>query len=289
MTEFFLHMGMHKTGTTAIQAALARNRQRLRKKGVLYPLTGLQSAGHHLLAWGLTRNPDSFPLWETLRDEIARDGAERVVLSSEEFEACRHSHHWLKIVDALGRKPTVICYVRRQSDYLISSYNQHIKNGHFHSFAEHVPKMMPRLDYLSKLRMIEDVVGRDRIILRTYERSRLPEGVVPDFLASIGLDAGGFVLGPREINPSLSARGLRIMQRLNELIKDKEVRRKVSAVILYMHPVQSDSDRPVLMDEAERRNFDARFLRANQEVARRYLERDYLFSAEMDPTDRPAS
>jgi len=289
MTEFFVHMGMHKTGTTAIQAALAHNRQRLRKKGVLYPLTGLQSGGHHLLAWGLTRKPGNFPLWETLREEIARDGAQKVVLSSEEFESCRKADHWLKMVDALGQKPTIIFYLRRQSDYLISSYNQHIKNGHSHSFAEHVPKMMPRLDYLSKLRMIEDVVGRDRIILRTYERNRLPEGVVPDFLASIGIDATGLVLGQHEINPSLSAHGLRIMQRLNELIKDKDVRRKVSAVILDEHPVQLESDRPVLMDEAERRNFDAQFLRANQEVARRYLERDHLFSAETDPAGRAAS
>src|ERR1043165_5358722 len=36
-TRAFLHIGVEKTGTTTIQAFMAKNRQALTKKGVLYP------------------------------------------------------------------------------------------------------------------------------------------------------------------------------------------------------------------------------------------------------------
>lgn len=280
MTEIYVHMGMHKTGTSAVQNAMMINRRALLKRGVLYPVTGQKGPAHHPLAAGLIGDPFDLGLWKDLAAEIEAAGAEKVVLSSEMFEFVGTPEGWSAMVSALGQRPIVVCYLRRQSEYLVSSYNQHVKNGHAHSFEAHIEKMMPRLDYLAMLQMIEGVVGRDRILLRTYERQRLPQGVVPDFLASLGIRSEGLKLGQPEANPGLSAQGLRIMQQLNKVIGDKETRRRAGAVILKFHLAHSESDKPVLLDEGERKDFDARFLASNQDIARRYLDRDRLFSGD---------
>ena len=85
----FVHCGLHKTGTTAIQTAFAEHRDRLRAHGVLYPSRGSHQVGHHNLAWELTGDrrfdPAALTLARVVR-EIAAFGGD-VVLSSEDFES----------------------------------------------------------------------------------------------------------------------------------------------------------------------------------------------------------
>jgi hypothetical protein len=87
----FLHVGVHKTGTTHLQGELLRHRVALREAGVLYP--GSQNrmfraavevrANHH--AWGLRRR-DVRGAWDDLcRKARLHDGA--TVLSHELFAA----------------------------------------------------------------------------------------------------------------------------------------------------------------------------------------------------------
>ena len=49
----WLHIGVHKTGTTSIQTALARHRDLLRTHGVYVPKAGTvdRCSGHHAIAW----------------------------------------------------------------------------------------------------------------------------------------------------------------------------------------------------------------------------------------------
>ena len=48
-TPLFLHVGPHKTGTTAIQLFCERNRNELAKAGFWYPKAGLASGQHMVL------------------------------------------------------------------------------------------------------------------------------------------------------------------------------------------------------------------------------------------------
>ena len=45
--ECILHIGLPKTGTTSLQAALSENRESLLRHGVVYPETGLNGNGKH--------------------------------------------------------------------------------------------------------------------------------------------------------------------------------------------------------------------------------------------------
>ncbi|WP_374446825.1 hypothetical protein [Stella sp.] len=79
----FLHVGPHKTGTTAIQRALSRT------PGIVYPAVPAMGPGHALAAWGTIgaegRTADPDLLVRLVREE-ARPGRP-LVLSAEDF--CR--------------------------------------------------------------------------------------------------------------------------------------------------------------------------------------------------------
>src|SRR5579875_1433024 len=84
-----LHIGPHKTGTTAIQGAFHLARERLAARGVFYPGRGRQPLLAVLAVTGqpalLGEGRPSMKRWDGLAAALrARDG-QRVVLSSEFF------------------------------------------------------------------------------------------------------------------------------------------------------------------------------------------------------------
>ena len=69
--RIILHIGVYKTGTTAVQSFLARNRSALAEQGVLYPESFTRFDAHHPLPWALGvghRDKDS----SVRPDEVAR-------------------------------------------------------------------------------------------------------------------------------------------------------------------------------------------------------------------------
>lgn len=52
----FLHIGRPKTGSTALQHFLMKNRQRLLDNGILYPLTGSYQLSSHLFAYAYSES-----------------------------------------------------------------------------------------------------------------------------------------------------------------------------------------------------------------------------------------
>ena len=123
----FIHCGLHKTGTTAVQEVLAHRTEALRAHGLLVPLAGrVHGRAHHNIAWQLTRDGWFDPLYGTL-DEIAEEIADfpgDAILSSECFETLLDrpdgfapllGHPLLR-----GHHGVLLLYVRNQADYLES-------------------------------------------------------------------------------------------------------------------------------------------------------------------------
>ena len=109
-----LHIGIHKTGTTALQAALADARPELAGHGVLYP--GRKTA-HHGAAmtvlerpWGWAGKGGKAPdphYFDRLAREARRHRG-RVLLSSEQF--CEADDRAAaRVIDALGPDRTHLC------------------------------------------------------------------------------------------------------------------------------------------------------------------------------------
>lgn len=83
-----LHIGPHKTGTTAIQQWLLDNRAALLEQGIHYPPPERNGPGHAVIAWelrgqhGLAKSQARF---KRAIAEAAEAGATRLLLSSENF------------------------------------------------------------------------------------------------------------------------------------------------------------------------------------------------------------
>lgn len=89
--KLYLHIGTHKTGTTALQVFLSKNDRRLQDTGFLFPKSGRIGtfSGQHNIAWELNGDPcfdKALGNLAELSQEISSSGCHNICLSSEDFE-----------------------------------------------------------------------------------------------------------------------------------------------------------------------------------------------------------
>lgn len=203
-TRVVVHAGYHKTGTTSIQVALTRSRDRLRAAGILYPQTGVPTQfpyGHHLLPWSLTRvNPvlpitfdpqSAHDLWAELVAEIERSGCPVVVLSSEEFD--RLDAAAIRAVgDALrGYDVVPVVFVRNYAELMESMFRTHVVAlGYSAPIARFVSEEAPRLDCAAMVRDWSAVAADGAARVIPYDDETVRRDSVGAFLAAAGIGQG---------------------------------------------------------------------------------------------------
>ena len=210
--QLVIHAGIHRTGTTSLQRALARNRAALLARGVAYPG---EAPNHQALAWELVRGKSG------AREVLAlveAAGAPRVVLSGEDF-AIHEDLGWLAAV-AARHDVRVVIYLRRQDHWLMSWYNQHVK----WPFDREKSGMDPQaflatlgdfhwLDYEKLLGRWSAVLGQEGVEAAVLEKGQV-EDATPDFLARAGIDPEGLDLDAERVNDSLPVHMLEIARHL---------------------------------------------------------------------------
>lgn len=130
-----LHIGVHKTGTTAIQAALADARDDLERQGVRYP-GKLQAQHRAALAvlgrpWGWNNRGGSVLDREHFTRLAARtkEAPGRVVISSEFFCEAPEETAREVVRDLGGDRVHVVVTLRNLGKLLPSSWQQYLKYG----------------------------------------------------------------------------------------------------------------------------------------------------------------
>lgn len=149
--KLVLHIGMGKTGTSALQQALRRMQAPLLERGVLYPSTKIKITNHNFLVL-LTENPDHAPgifrtkilqdpsylndyvlgSWDSIQEQIAKHRPKKVILSAENlFFALKHdtSNRLIDKLTSLTDDIAPIAYVRQPSRHYLSKVQQRIKNS----------------------------------------------------------------------------------------------------------------------------------------------------------------
>ena len=135
--ELILHVGFHKSGTSALQESFAAQRAELAAAGVLYPNIGRKA--HHRIAWALTQKPwgwkarggetTPFKHYSKMVRLINRSGSEKILLSSEFFSELTPDQIQ-KIAGAIkGREVKILFTLRPLVKLLASSYQQYLKYG----------------------------------------------------------------------------------------------------------------------------------------------------------------
>lgn len=245
MRKAFLHVGMPKTGTTAIQKAMSGARAELRANGLLYPGGMVDHAllvpefhrfgpGHfHFKNRGIAADDaklQSGYFWARICEEIEDfDGA--VLLSSEYLYnmGAPGLGRLDRALHQLGFDLTVVCYVRHPVSLAISSAQQNIKRG-----TSTIAEMTERPRWHSVVDALEpplQVVGRERIIVRSHVDA-LEQGAERDLLRTIGYRGPLAAIPRRLANPALSLEAVLLIDTYHAMVREKCVPANMVASLL---------------------------------------------------------
>ena len=200
--KLYIHIGAHKTGTSAIQRTMWLNRSYLAKNNLLYPG---DYDNHYQLAYllrtfgvdELIRRNDTEDGFHKIMSEVA-NSTHDVLLSSEGFsEAPEFAGQLLESLNAyqLRFDVTIILYVRRQDEWFESAYRQQAKGdtlSDFNTFFNNREALkFKACNYYDTAELWAQSFGHENIIVRPYERAQLLNNdLISDFCSTISIPVG---------------------------------------------------------------------------------------------------
>jgi hypothetical protein len=250
-TTVCIHMGHAKTGTSAIQIALVRNRNLLAEHGVVYPSAssderaekGLITAGNGSFLRKLL-GPDERPNQQKrartqLQRLIESHDGRTLLFSSEILTGCNPEQFvaLCEFVRACGAEIKVIYYVRHLMDIALSTYSQAVKRSvERRSFEKWVGRY--RNPFVRVLAMIASAAGSTNCTIRLYDKEK--GNLVKSFFS---LFPGGehilrnqlseFADNRQSVNRSLTIDETAIMQFVNDRLNkfDRKASKAMAARI----------------------------------------------------------
>ena len=283
-----LHIGTHKTGSSAIQHVLSENRQRLSRHGYLYPKTGSGQRGHHDIAWairsatgGRTPRTAGNGVLDRLREQVEGSKHHTTIISSEEFEFANRPEHLALIKRLFGKAEVkVVVYLRRQDKLLLSEYNQHVRMpdtrfaGSIYDFYIRY-NFVNRLNYAALLKKWAKVFGAENIVVRPFETGQFVNGNLIDDARqalSIGKEVDLHIPPGLRANASLSGVASMVLSQANRRDLDAQTHGRL-VELLYEHEGELRGTEVRLLSERNAQELVERYAESNQEVARRFLGR----------------
>ncbi len=223
MRRLYLHIGLGKTGSSALQTWLSVNAGELARQGIWYADLSAEARA------GKPSSGNGSPLVEALRgghfDAVERllhevyfpaDAGDTAIISSELLKDVRppklRELHGL--FTRLDIEPHIVAYVRSVYERAYSTYGQSVKNlGYTEPFSEaDIARSM--LTTLAWLRKYHDEFGAHMTVLN-YDA---PDADIYQAFAHLtGIDTGAMQRLDRRVNRSLSHGELEVQRRLNAM------------------------------------------------------------------------
>jgi hypothetical protein len=196
----YIHIGPHKTGSSAIQWFLKEHRAELLKQGYFVPESGTLHGGHHPLVRNLCGQevPDhQRSAAAQFARAVAETPCEAVVLSSEVLDALLRKKNnvtaFFNRISELNLEPKLILFPRNQSQLINSRYAQVVKgfrcSQSFGAFVERT-SLHPSLGYFFLIELAD--AFHAELVACPFTTETITRGVVPEFLRAIGADLSRF-------------------------------------------------------------------------------------------------
>lgn len=222
----YLHVGSHKTGTTAIQDFLSRNRDVFDRNNILVPASGTTSRGSHIV---LVHRMLGMPVASHHQDPLAALKAEMqarpshdLLISAELLEiTLKHGprrHSIVEFFAKAGYDVRIILYVRNAPQLTNARYSQRVKMFRYGGeFSEMLARILAKDHGLARW---VDVVRNNpcSLVARAYTGDVQAGGLIGDIMQVLGFDwtqvSGQFAVAARlneSVGPTAIAAARRIM------------------------------------------------------------------------------
>ena len=301
MKTLYLHIGTPKTATSSIQTFLSQNRKLLQEKNYCFP-----KQQHRFPYVGTGRNAHFMIDIQYHEDgsrnrereaEMLREGMDfvndcmkqydNVILSEESiFRAAVYTRQEVfpylkKEADEHGYQVKIIVYLRRQDKFLISDWNQRVKQvktSYTLTIDEHRKQTQKKynlvLDYAKRLDKIAEVFGRENIIVRRFEpASWVNNSIIDDFMHCIGLEmTEEFRLPEFMVNPGLSENNAEIKRIINGCpVITKEENIYLNRLLRELAPASQEANPCSMFSPEDIRELLQKYEEGNARVAKEYI------------------
>jgi hypothetical protein len=292
--RLYLHIGIGKTGTSAIQRTLDQNYHCLLSQGVLYPLSGREGqAAHHWLApFGAPElGPTEEALYDALDAELDASPASVAILSSEQFCYCTPG-----VVEGVARRfdkhdVKIIFFVRRQTELVPSAFIQKVRSGeaaagdiegyYEQALADRSFFFNDRLDPWTRY------FGRRSVIVRLYDPLFMQNGdSVSDFLHAIGLAGLTAGDGPVRENAGIGGQFLPLIEAFDMLAGESAAR---DAFLQSLSLASQEVPAAPIIDDSFASRIVQDHRADNEQFARNYLSRDRARAFLSPPASRQSA
>lgn len=289
-----LHIGTEKTGTTAIQKALEKEKKLLRDSNTVYPSVFHRGNDPKIVCYAMENHSmdmrkrryhlDNDAAIEGFRDRLRRDMAEDLKESPETTIIVNEHLSRLREVGELERlkkflleffdEVKIILYLRRQDKLMKSMYSTVVKVGGvrsnvFPTWPEHKAGDFTTFDYRRIVDLWCHVWGEDCITIRTFDRL-LNGDVVADFMSFADIEVPDGKVFDRQ-NESISFQAIHTLREINKHIP-REFRGNLGPMSGRLFPGKG-----VSVTRSEAAEFLSHFEEGNNYVARKYLSMERLF------------
>lgn len=293
MSTVYVHIGMPKTGTTYLQNFLERNEALLSREGYTFPIfeTTFEKIAKGRNAYFLRYKvydeyEEIYRNHMNILEELGKK-YDHIILSNES--------HWndkflswediQKDFASIGLTLKLVIYLRRQDAFAQSLWAQKIKTGYTRSFPTFLESPLFNdyyLDYYKRLQELSSEIGRENIIVRTYDKARfarLGTSITADFLEAVGLtETDEYVqLETANLNPSLFGPYLEVKRLLNRnpIFKTRQnFGTKLLINIMQGEGHYIDFNSNQFLSRADQKKLLKKFKQSNALVAREYLHKE---------------
>jgi hypothetical protein len=297
-----IHIGLIRTGTTALQRFLSGNRPALLSKGICYSsavgslqhlaLTACAQDDHVFdpvrIVCGLKSVRD-LPLFRegiksSLEAEVLASRAHTLILSDEHMSYAlvrkNEVERIKEIVQGVSDRICIILYLRRQDDLRESWYSTMVRTGA--EYKLELPddyELEARYNYQALIMLWESIFGRENIKVRRYDRLELVNGnTIDDFLDVTGLAP---IEGSKEstVNASLDARTTEFLRLFNchvPRIVDHKLCASRGEIAEVLEAISSRSNPRMRLSVAQRQRLMRQVRSSNAWVADRFFGGAYM-------------
>lgn len=293
MRDLYLHIGLHKTGTTYLQHVVLENRDLFLQAGLglapyLHPIEG-----NH---YPLLQEVKAGRSLNAIFDEVAQARGETVLISAEELcnHVMEHRDRAVAFRNAAARhfRVRIVVCLRRQDYLKESTFAQAVKTWYTGDITRDTHYLM---DHDARLRLIEEVFGLENVKVMLYRDERTPatgpQDLLGDFLRAVEIDIDRTRIKP--MTPRNVTMHRRKILFLSKLPKPRRARsdrkhmamaRFVARVLDASTAVADDHGGRFMMSPQERHALVAAYQDSNRALVARYgLEDADHFTALPDP------